>query len=66
VYNTLLDLATSNDELEVLQLSRADVEKWLLEWEITPDEKSAFLKRIVTAYQKAAQPYVSTVVYSEQ
>lgn len=63
IYNTLLDLATANGELEVLQLSRADVEKWLSEWEITPDEKSAFLKRIVDAYQKAAQPYVSTIDY---
>lgn len=59
IYNTLLDLATANGELEVLQLSRADVEKWLSEWEITPDEKSAFLKRIVDAYQKAAQPAIA-------
>jgi translation initiation factor 3 subunit M len=61
VYNTLLDLATANNELEVLQLSRGDVEKWLSEWDITPDEKSAFLKRIVIAYQKAEQPYVPTI-----
>jgi hypothetical protein len=61
VYNTLLDLATANDELEVLQLSRGDVEKWLTEWDITPDEKSAFLKRIVGAYQKADQLYVPTI-----
>jgi translation initiation factor 3 subunit M len=61
VYYTLLDLATANDELEALQLSRADVEKWLLEWDINQDEKSAFLKNIVGAYQKAGQPYVSTL-----
>jgi translation initiation factor 3 subunit M len=62
VYNTLLDLATAKDELDVLQLSRTDVEKWLSEWDISSDEKSAFLKRIVEAYQTAAQPYVFMVL----
>jgi len=62
VYNTLLDLATANDEPEVLRLSRADVEKWLSEWEITPDEKVTFYTRIIGAYQKASQPYVQLIV----
>jgi translation initiation factor 3 subunit M len=32
--------------------------KWLKEWEITPSEKSAFLKRLVDAFSKAGQRYV--------
>lgn len=56
VYNTLLRIAASNHELEVLGLSRTDVEKWLLEWQISPAEKSAFLKYIVDAFAKADQP----------
>ncbi|KAI0294537.1 PCI-domain-containing protein [Russula brevipes] len=55
VYTTLLQLASSNDELHVLQVSRADVEKWLKEWDIAPAEKSAFLKTLVDAFSKAGQ-----------
>ncbi|KAJ6616235.1 PCI domain-containing protein [Mycena sp. CBHHK59/15] len=55
VYTTLLDLATSNDELDALQLSRLDVEKWLREWDISAEDKSAFLKSIADAYEKAGQ-----------
>lgn len=56
VYNSLLQIATTNNELNVLGLTRADVEKWLNEWTITPEEKSIFLKSIVDAYAKADQP----------
>ncbi|KAF5359031.1 hypothetical protein D9758_004899 [Tetrapyrgos nigripes] len=59
VYNTLLNIAISKDELEVLSLNRADVEKWLSEWEISAEEKSVFLKTIVDAYAKADQPTTS-------
>ncbi|KAF8263947.1 hypothetical protein EI94DRAFT_1772790 [Lactarius quietus] len=55
VYYALLDLASTNDELHVLQVSRADVEKWIKEWEITPSEKSAFLERLVDVFSKAKQ-----------
>lgn len=58
VYKTLLELASSNDELHVLQVSRSDVENWLKEWDITPTEKSAFLKTLVDVFSKAGQPYV--------
>lgn len=58
IYNALLDNASTNDELHVLQVSRTDVEKWLKEWEITPSEKSAFLERLVEVFSKAGQPYV--------
>jgi translation initiation factor 3 subunit M len=56
VYNTLLRVATFNHELEVLGLSKIDVEKWLKEWQVSPEEKSAFLKSIVDAFAKAGQP----------
>lgn len=66
VYNTLLALATSNDDLDILKLSRADVEKWLSEWNISQDEKSTFLKSIVDAYAKAGEltaSYEYSLVY---
>lgn len=56
IYNALLDLASANDELLVLRVSRADVENWLKEWEVTPSEKSAFLERLVDVFSKARQP----------
>ena len=58
VYKTLVELASLNDELYVLQVSRSDVENWLKEWDITPTEKSAFLKTLVDAFSKASQSYV--------
>ena len=61
VYKTLVELASSNDELYVLQVSRIDVENWLKEWDITPTEKSAFLKTLVDAFSKASQSYVHIV-----
>ena len=45
----------------MLQVSRSDVEKWLKEWDITPSEKSAFLKTLVDVFSKADQQYVSHV-----
>lgn len=59
VYNSLLDTALSNDGIEVLQLSRAEVEKWLSEWDISSEEKSSFLKSVVDAYTKSGQPTTS-------
>ena len=58
VYQTLLALASANDDLDVLGLSQSEVEKWLSEWEITPEEKSGFVKLIVDAYKKSEQQYV--------
>ncbi|EPQ59896.1 hypothetical protein GLOTRDRAFT_23467, partial [Gloeophyllum trabeum ATCC 11539] len=66
VYRTLLDIASTNDELEVLQISRADVEKWMQEWDVTPEEKSQFLKSISDAFSKSGQPetaYLFTLSY---
>ncbi|KAJ7591436.1 PCI domain-containing protein [Mycena floridula] len=53
VYRTLLDVATAQNGLDVLQLSRAGVEKWLQEWDISSEEKSDFFKAIVNAYAKS-------------
>ena len=58
VYIALLDLSSPNDKLHISQVSRADVEKWLKGWEITPSEKSAFLEHLVDVFSKAGQPYV--------
>ena len=65
VYNTLLALATSNDDLDILKLSRVDVEKWLSEWNVSQDEKSTFLKSIVDAYAKAGELLVSDSIHHE-
>ncbi|KAF5321762.1 hypothetical protein D9619_000587 [Psilocybe cf. subviscida] len=56
VYQTLLQIATSKDNLAVLGLTKSDVEKWLSEWDISAEEKSAFLKSIVDAHNAAEQP----------
>ena len=55
VYTSIIELASANDELEVLQLSQADTEKWLQEWDISSSEKSAFLKALVDAFTTAGQ-----------
>ena len=55
VYTSIIGLASANDELEVLQLSQADTEKWLQEWDISPSEKSEFLKALVDAFTTAGQ-----------
>ncbi|KZP06729.1 PCI-domain-containing protein [Athelia psychrophila] len=59
VYNALLQVATANNQLDILGLSIEDVEKWLAEWSITSEDKSAFLKSIVDAYTNADQPLIS-------
>jgi hypothetical protein len=47
----------------MLQVSRSDVEKWLKEWDITPTEKSAFLKTLVAVFSKAGQQYVPRLLF---
>ncbi|KAF8969390.1 hypothetical protein BDZ97DRAFT_240477 [Flammula alnicola] len=60
VYQTLLHIATSKDDLAALELTKSDVEKWLSEWEISDEKKASFLKTIVDAYARAEQ---STIAY---
>lgn len=55
VYKTLLDLASANDEIDILGIDQAEVDKWLSEWDISSEDKSAFLKLLVDAFQKAGQ-----------
>ncbi|OJT15468.1 Eukaryotic translation initiation factor 3 subunit M [Trametes pubescens] len=59
VYQTLLDYASANDELDFLGISQIEVDKWLSEWEISAEEKSGFLKLIVHAFTKAGNPTAS-------
>lgn len=47
VNQALLRIAAENDELEQLRLSLTEVEKWLSEWEVSQEEKSAYLKTLV-------------------
>lgn len=62
VYQTLLQVATSKDNLSVLELTKSDVQNWLSEWEITDEDKSVFLKSIVDAYVQAEEPYVCNFI----
>ncbi len=55
MYKTLLDLASANDEIDILGIDQAEVDKWLSEWDISSEDKSAFLKLLVDAFQKAGQ-----------
>ncbi|KAH9854993.1 PCI-domain-containing protein [Lenzites betulinus] len=59
VYQTLLEFASESDELELLGVSGAEVDKWLSEWEISAEEKSGFLKLLVHAFAKAGNPLTS-------
>ncbi|KZT05631.1 PCI-domain-containing protein [Laetiporus sulphureus 93-53] len=59
VYKTLLELASTHDELELLGLSRGDVEKWASEWDISVEEKSEFLQSVASAYTKSGQPEIA-------
>ncbi|KAH8094944.1 PCI-domain-containing protein [Cristinia sonorae] len=59
VQQTLLEIASTHDELNYLALSTGGVEKWLSEWEISPEEKSSFLKTLVEAYSKAGDAETS-------
>lgn len=55
VYKTILQIAVADDSINILHLSRSDVEKWTNEWDISPEDKSAFLENIVDAYAKSNQ-----------
>ncbi|OCH95934.1 PCI-domain-containing protein [Obba rivulosa] len=59
VYKALLELAAANDDLDRLGLSRAEVEKWLQEWDVSPEEKSELLKAIADAYAKCGESTTS-------
>ena len=48
-----MQLASANDELEQLQLSEAEVERWLTEWDVSSEEKSAYLKTLVDVFAES-------------
>lgn len=58
VYSTILNFASSNDQLDTLQLQPATVEKWLKEWDISPEDKSTFLKSLIDTFTSADQVFV--------
>lgn len=53
--------ASANDELERLDFSPAEVNKWLAEWDVSNEEKTAYLKTLVDVYAKP-EPYVRSLV----
>ncbi|KAF9809857.1 hypothetical protein IEO21_07218 [Rhodonia placenta] len=59
VYKTLLEIASEHDELALLSLSRQEVEKWLSEWDVAPEDKSDFIQLIASGYTKCGQPETS-------
>ncbi|KAL5530095.1 hypothetical protein ACEPAF_6352 [Sanghuangporus sanghuang] len=55
VCKTLLKVAQENDELESLRLTATDVDRWLIEWGVSAEEKSDFLKSIADAFASVGQ-----------
>ncbi|TFY64704.1 hypothetical protein EVJ58_g2437 [Rhodofomes roseus] len=55
VYKTLLQLASDNEEIELLSLDRSDVEKWVAEWDVPSEDKSSFLQLVATSFAKCGQ-----------
>ncbi|KAG6910774.1 hypothetical protein DXG01_007661 [Tephrocybe rancida] len=55
VYSALIQTASANGDLEALQITRANVDKWLSEWNIPQTEKASFLKTISGAYEAESQ-----------
>ena len=58
VYKTLLQLASDQEELEILGLDRAEVEKWVHEWDVPSEDKSNFLQLVAAAFAKCGQSCV--------
>ncbi|KAG5340416.1 hypothetical protein C0989_001656 [Termitomyces sp. Mn162] len=59
VYSSLVQISSANGDLDVLQITRINVEKWLSEWTVPPTEKASFLKTISGAYEAESQPEIS-------
>lgn len=58
VCKALLALAAENDEIDTLQFSSSDVDRWLGEWNASPEEKSSFLKSVADTFSSVDRPYV--------
>ncbi|GJE84538.1 PCI-domain-containing protein [Phanerochaete sordida] len=57
VNEALIRAAAAHDELEQLALSLPEIEQWLSEWEVSQEDKSAYLKTLVDTF--AYDPVVS-------
>ncbi|KAH7105307.1 hypothetical protein BKA62DRAFT_689294 [Auriculariales sp. MPI-PUGE-AT-0066] len=51
----LAQSASDLEELDALQLSRPQVEKWFTEWDVSAEAKSVFLKTVADAFAKAGK-----------
>jgi len=58
VYQTILRIAVETEDLDVLDLSKTRIESWINEWDVSAEEKAAFVKSVADAYGKLDQPYV--------
>ena len=58
----LIQVASANDHLEQLQLSETEVERWLSEWQVSQEQKGAYLKLLVDVYAQAGNLSVSHVI----
>ncbi|KAG8901833.1 hypothetical protein FRC00_004231 [Tulasnella sp. 408] len=56
VYQGLVTLATSQDELDLLGIKKSDVERWISEWNVTAEEQSSLWKSLSDAFSKCGPP----------
>ena len=59
----LIRIAASSDELEQLQLSLPEVEKWLSEWDVSQEEKSTYLKTLTTTFEYDLYVYTLIAIH---
>ncbi|KAG6843721.1 hypothetical protein H0H87_001299 [Tephrocybe sp. NHM501043] len=55
IYTALIHTASANGDLDALQITRANVDKWISEWNVPQTEKASFLKTISGAYEANSQ-----------
>jgi translation initiation factor 3 subunit M len=58
VYRTLIATAVAADQLDTLQITVPDVEKWLSEWSLSSEQTEELLKQIIDAFLAADDQYV--------
>ncbi|KIO31088.1 glycoside hydrolase family 16 protein [Tulasnella calospora MUT 4182] len=56
VYQALVALVTSQDELDLLGVKKADIERWISEWNVTAEEQSSLWKSLSDAFSKCGPP----------
>lgn len=55
VFTSLLNLASANEELDLLSDALAAAPRWLAEWNVSPAEKASCLLQIASAFERADQ-----------